>query len=257
MFCKSILSLVLSCLVVSITNFGSVYSLTNTKAKVCTVVATLATGAAVGGLTALAVKDANWQKQNKVITAVAASAVGLGLGYLMWDAIFSKYTPMNRILAAEAAVFMAQQDTLISMPFEDIDSFVAHVNVRFGTSYPLVLAREQLLAKATDLGFVLSMVYSAIRDSSGTNEAYEVARRGKVLEAKLPALTNVIEQKVRILVTMPEYKDQMIVYEKHLEAELQRQFEHRERWADRITTLEAASIKVRASKPVVVINNGR
>lgn len=237
---------IFGCLVFSFVNFNNVNSLTNTKAKVAAVACSLATSVALAGASYGILKNSfeDWNNpEAKNIITGGFGIAGLGLGYLLFDHIFSQYTPSKRVHFSEAVVYMIETDSLFTQSFNSVDDLVMYVNARFATSWPLLLARERLVGMLNSLGDVLILTQKSEVDAINTSEYQNISGRCKALRFKLPAITKEVERKIDLIVRLPDYYAQRELFERYQEAERQRAFEANQRALDRLAKY--------ASKPVV------
>lgn|GEM_PF-3641145 len=234
---KKLLSIV-GCFVFSCVGFSDIKPLTNSKAKLATVLSSAATGIVAAGATYVAIDQVCGyiaaDSDVKKLFVGGSGLVFFGLAYLMFDHIFSKYTPAKRIILAEALVRGAEQDSMLRSSFDNIDDLAVHINARFGTNWPLLCAREKLIDLLTKLAMVMSLTSNAAADAAGTDEYSDIAERAKVLLLKLPKITKVIENKIDLIIKYPDYTEQRKLFEKYQEAERQREFEAKQRQLDRI-----------------------
>lgn len=202
---------------------------------------------------------------NNTYKLIAGGIVGGGVGYLSYSGLHSWLygkTPTARIAAAKAIVFAAAQtleqieqnlttsfnDRVVKKNFDNDALFIAHVNARFGTSWPLVRAREFLLAIPRDARNSvdslhrlaesarepLDLAMNEMRSSGGyislKHDGDSIVSAIKSIQNKCVELKNndivqlaaLVEIPLVTIVQQDNFAFQVELYEKHVEAERQR-----------------------------------
>ncbi len=162
---------------------------------------------------------------NKAMFALGGVVVGAWLGFCIRDA-FQPYTPTGKFAFAKRQLTQVLQSTLLNTNFTTPDDLTGGINARFGTSWSLVIAREELLRESQRLhGARLALT-----------SAYEAARKtpadyATIMEQYTPLLTLIestrqkIDAIVAFITSDGRYHNQVGLYEQHVEIERARQKE--------------------------------
>jgi hypothetical protein len=183
------------------------------------------------------------------VTKLALSGgIGIGAGGLCWwilNNMLYEMTPVGRYLLSEYIVSGIAIDSIVAREFKSRDDFCSHVVVRFGTNWPLVVARECLKNGMDDLSRAHNLLQMAICEINGDFSYLQLFKRCKSLEEKIISLAKRMDEMTFFVINIPGYTDQVRLHEKHLEAERQRRHEQSlqnqqlahdsfERWTDRV-----------------------
>jgi len=186
-------------------------------------------GAAAGigaGLATKSVCENN--RLNGPFKPIAATVVSIGSGALTWYALdmwLSNFTPPGRVLNAAKAIAKAESDFFVGARDLNERAVIEGVYSSFGTNWPLVLARTHILNLSGDLDYANELLDMAFNEALGQSQYYDLCQRCKSLKARIPALKERIVYSVNTISKDPSYKEQSILYEKHIEAERQRAHE--------------------------------
>ncbi len=185
-------------------------------------------GIAVGAITGAAIYLKGFDRTSNQMVRLGVSALtGAAVGGLTWYFVYQwlhSLTPPGRVAAAQLIIQHIGADRLASLGM-DTQELEAHVTARFGSSWPLVHAREHLMSMSTSLSIAQELLTKAY------NEAQEVATYAALcnqctqLNDKIAAYAATIEQYLVTITKNKKYDSQVKLYEKHMEAERQRQHE--------------------------------
>jgi len=141
------------------------------------------------------------------------------------DQCARRVAPLFYFIDALRQFVDCEYDSLISRNFSNEEEFFSHINVRFGTDWPLRLAREQSLSLAACLMSARTGVIAAKQEalkSPENPENIELCLASKNLQARIDKLSQRIEAQVNVIVHNKDYQFQIKLYEKHREAERER-----------------------------------
>ncbi|MBY0353166.1 hypothetical protein K2W90_02265 [Candidatus Babeliales bacterium] len=162
---------------------------------------------------------------------IISSLVGLGVGGVSWY-FLNKYlhtlTPTGRFRAASDLIYFVETDSLIARNFKSTDEIISHANGRFGSSWPLVLARNEYTTMKNALTTAYGLLSASGSEAAGKPEYGDLCTRCKTQQEKIGVLAEVLEQRLNILVNDSTYQFQVTLHEKHLEKERDRQIKERE-----------------------------
>lgn len=172
---------------------------------------------------------------------IAATAVGIGSGALTWyalDMMLFNLTPPGRVFNAAKIIANAENDFFVGARDLHERAVIEGVYASFGTNWPLVLARTHILNLSGDLDYAHELLDMAFNEALGQSQYYDLCQKCKSLKARIPALKERIVYSVNTISKDPSYKEQSILYEKHVEAERQRVHEKNmqawQQWHDSI-----------------------
>ena len=181
-------------------------------------------------------KVQHMDRMTSIILGVLAGGAAGGLTWWMLDAWLQTLTPRGKYLAALKVVTYVELDSLTARDFATIEELISHVNARFGSSWPLVLAREHCMSMASSLNSVLSSLQSAYYEAKESPEYATLCNNIQTLQEKIDKLAKRIEVRVNVIVGSQEYQFQVKLYEKHMEAERERahqaKLKQEDRWHD-------------------------
>jgi len=192
----------------------------------------LAVGGATSGIVYWQTKHTTLAVPERTIIAALAGTIVGGLTWWGLSALLHSFTPQGKLLAAQKIIAQAEYDALISRNFTTSDELLNAVNIRFGTTWPLVLAREHFINMNRNLALAASMLISAEQEAT-RDGGFAIASACKEYQARIPALIKTIEIYMTNIVHDPAYEAQVKNYEKHQEAERQRLHEAKAKAEDR------------------------
>lgn len=121
-----------------------------------------------------------------------------------------------------------EKNSLIARAFIDKDDFINHVKANAGvSSWPLILACNMLQDFATDLRRADKKLDAVDQE----HDLDSVKKQIQEYKDRVFALQLVVEERVALIMSQPEYESQLDRYDKHFERERQREFERKEREA--------------------------
>jgi hypothetical protein len=182
----------------------------------------------IGGAAAYAALASNLP--NSDLNTPLAVVAALGSGALTWwclSKILFQYTPRGKYQQAAKNVRTAELDTFIQNNFSCAQDVIGHVNIKFGTNWPLVLARRHLNNMVSDLSNASELLDEAMETLRGDNNKKSDALFNKCndLYNRIPAIIITIEELMKPIINHNDFQHQTKIYENHVEAERQRQFE--------------------------------
>ncbi len=204
------------------------------------------TGVTSGVGTYLALSDTFKQELN-VKNAAILSAVGVGsgslVGFITYQILLSK-TPVARYLNAKNIIKNIYSDDLIGSKFNSDEEFAKCITVKFGTSWPLVLARRYFESVTYRLKDAKSLLEKSYREAKKDSECIKLYNRSRELEEEVKILIELITERMSSLVCSIDYKFQVKLYETHMEEVRRREYETRERDKDRVLNYHMHASKI-------------
>jgi hypothetical protein len=143
---------------------------------------------------------------------------GLGLGALSGYALYRillEYTPLRKFERAKELIDEVASDSLMERTFDYVENFVSHINFRFGTNYPLVLARDrfkELMSKVNEASILL---HSAYDEASKDVTLIDVCNKCVEENERVEYASNLIEQRTAVILKCTDYNHQVDLYEIH------------------------------------------
>lgn len=194
---------------------------------------------AVAGVSTGAITYFSLGKMNTAGKIAIATIAGAALGGLSWWGayeILHSMTPEGRFVAAQALISLVELDPVINREIYSLDEFKGQISVRFGTSWPLVRARNHLITRSNNILEAQNLLNSCIKEASADSMQVNLVDQAQKLRAKIPALVGAIEERMALITQNYDYKDQVRLYENHLEEERNREHISKEKQLDRIQT---------------------
>jgi hypothetical protein len=102
-----------------------------------------------------------------------------------------------------------------------------HITTRFGTSWPLVAAKEHLVKLASDLAAAQELILQVNQESKGRSEYVDFMDKLSVLPKIILDLTKNIEERVAVITNRRDYASQISLYESYKQDERRQQHEER------------------------------
>lgn len=199
-------------------------------------------GAAVGALSAwltslaLNQRNATNDKLSPATKLAIAGLVGAGVGGLTWYGLnqyLHTLTPTGRFRAASDLIMFAETDSLITRKFQSVNEIVSHANGRFGTSWPLVLARDHCMTIRNSLSTAYSLLSAANSEAMGKIEYGDLCARCSAQQDKIQAMADLLEQRVNAVVEHESYQFQVKLHEEYLEQQRALAAQREEKQRDR------------------------
>ncbi len=203
-------------------------------------------GLGAGKITSLMITDKT--KMWTTSGLVCAGAGGLA-GYLLYMNLLT-YTPQARYLRAEAIVKKVTTDSLIKSEFETSEEIEQHITFRFGTSWPIALARARFEDAVIALASSLDLLSVAKKEAKKDVTLSSLYKKCKMLKEEIREIVRLIEKRVGMIVRLQDYKFQVQLYEQHKEEERRRMHEmqmHKETLREREKDREFKQVKYGAS----------
>jgi hypothetical protein len=181
-------------------------------------------GLGTGALTYAQCKDSEeWQKYFLPAVVGGASAF-ITAGIL--SVILNTFTPTSRYAAAEKILIQLGNEPLLTRIFASHNELASYTLTRFTSSWPLVETRNTLQACSIGLsqakGLLNEAYYEAMTRPKTHNYA-PILQNYSALTNKISMFASRFEECMKQISTHPQYMDQIKVYEKHIEAERERQ----------------------------------
>ncbi|MFC1894560.1 hypothetical protein ACFLYH_01270 [Candidatus Dependentiae bacterium] len=170
------------------------------------------------------------------MTPLVSTLAGIGSGALVGYSVYRlllNMTPEKRYERAEEIVEYILTDSLISIDFQTDDEIIKHVTLRFGSSWPLVLARsffEDLLLR---LRKAYKLVKMSEKETRKDINLSWLQKKCNFLEYSINDITDMISARVGVIVNDEDYKFQVKHYEDYMKEKRRREHESRERDKDR------------------------
>jgi len=168
---------------------------------------------------------------------VISTLTALGTGGLTWyllDQYLNTLTPTGKFHAANKMISLAEIDSLLARNFESEQEFHNHSTARFGTSWPLVLARKHLTNIRDNLTKALQLLKESYAEAQGKFEYSDLSHRCKDRERKATELKVILEYKLSYITQNNNYNTQITLYENHLEEQKKREAKTREKARERM-----------------------
>lgn len=191
-------------------------------------------GAGVGGAVAGAAAGAGtyWialkNCQNEPLRLTASGLALLGVGglttYFLYQWLYSM-TPPGRVAAASILIANASYDSLICNEFATHEALFSHSTARFGTSWPLVIARERYTTIKHNLDTARVLLNQAIQEAQGNSKYFTLCNQCTQLSQTINQIEKTIEPRINAITKNEKYDLQTQLYEKHMEAERKRAHE--------------------------------
>lgn len=179
-----------------------------------------------------ATKRQERQKRKERLRTVIAVALALGSGGLAWwglsEYLFT-YTPLGKYQKTSKCVCMAELDSFVKNNFDDDQAVIKHVNSKYGTNWPLVLGRNFINSTVIELNNAQQLLKEAIEEIRGQEDYKDLLIKCNTVHDKIPGIIQIFEDRMDPIINHNQYTAQAALYEKHVEAERQREFEHKER----------------------------
>lgn len=186
-------------------------------------------GTVVGGLTGWGIKSyaegEGWSNGVKWGATIGGGALaGVATGALIYK-LMSFYTPTGRFNYASGIIGSLSVNPLVNIDVRSFDSTTARITAMYGTSWPLTLAREDLMTQARHLGAALAALNDAHSEASSNPTSYgAIMQQTPALRESAARSYTQIESVLEFITKHPNYDKQVALFEQH-EAE-RRQRDH-------------------------------
>lgn len=213
---------------------NAAYAISESTAKFGSVAIGAVAGVGTGTITYCALSEMN--TAGKIAIATLAGATVGGLSW--WSAyhFLHSMTPEGRFVAAQQLISLVELDPVINREIFSLEDFKGQLSVRFGTSWPLVRARNHLITRSNNILEAQNLLNSCIREASADSMLGNLVDQAQKLRSKIPALVGAIEERMALITQNYDYKDQVRLYENHLEEERRREHISKEKQLDRLHT---------------------
>ncbi|MFH1832042.1 MAG: hypothetical protein ABH827_04565 [bacterium] len=156
----------------------------------------------------------------------AVSCVAGGFTWWVLSEYLHTLTPAGRIECVEKVVREVSCDEFVARKFETDFDVISYVNFRFFSNWPLVDAKNMLVNFSGSLKLMRNNLIEAKREIVDNPIKYKnYSQSCDVLFQKIPALIEIIEQRMASILMCKDFSVQLRLYECHLEAERQRAHE--------------------------------
>ncbi len=218
---NKILSLILTCgLSLS---FAPIQSISETTATACAIGGGTFAGAAAGYGIYAATQAAESSSTSSLLWAgLGGAAIGFTTGGLIYS-IMNSYTPTGRFAYAQGIIYTLLNDPVISKATSSNDLIIARITSTYGTSWPLICAREELMRQSVDLGSASAALNAAYQEATQSPGSYpNIMQEYQKWSASIPGIYGSIEQVLLAITTNKLYDQQVKLFEKH-QTEIRRQ----------------------------------
>ncbi len=265
---KTLLQKILLVCVISSTALTPIKPISETTAHLGAVAGGLIAGGATGvGIYSCSFNNHTDQSIRKVVSILSGAAAGGITWYLLYKWLYSM-TPPGRFAAAQAIVFNASFDSLIAREYTSEEYLISHVTARFGTSWPLVIAREYLMTMSRNLLDARSLLNNAYQEAQNNTSYTSLCVQCQQLQQKISYIAPIIEKRLLVITRNEKYDLQIQLYERHIEEERRRQHEQKlqheallhdsmEREADRRNERNRDRQKYQHQQAILNQNNNR
>ena len=199
------------------------------------------------------IKDCYWYHSdgNKMTinnaSYLASAAAGLGVGaltgYLVYKYLLTQ-TPQARYLSAKKIIQNVLLDSLVETQFKTNEDMIKHINIRFGTSWPLVLARSYFESVARDLRYANKLLISAYDEAKKDSKSFYLCQKCEKLQGQIPVIIDLIANRMNVVVEHDDYKFQVKLHQNYLEEMKRQEHERREKEKDRLHEYHMHSDKI-------------
>ena len=171
--------------------------------------------------------------------------VGTGAltGYLVYQYLLNQ-TPQVRYLSAKEIVRRVLSDSLISSQFKSNREIVKQITFRFGTNWPLVLAREYFEGITNSLRISDTLLDKALLEAEKDTKLSSLCKKCTELKQQIPVIVDLIIKRMNVIIDSADYKFQVKLYQTHAEELKRREHESKEREKDRWTQYHIHSDKI-------------
>ncbi|MBD3231386.1 hypothetical protein GF322_01855 [Candidatus Dependentiae bacterium] len=177
------------------------------------------------------------------ISSGVGTGIGVLIGYIIYKILLS-YTPEARYFASKNIVRNIFSDEIIGSNFCSEDLLIKCIIAKFGTSWPLVLARNYFEFATCSLKNARVSLDKARKEIKNDPSYSKLLQKIKDLEENIKILIDLITERMSLLISHPDYKFQVKLYEKHIKEIRKREHETKERDKDRVLTYYIHSSKI-------------
>jgi hypothetical protein len=214
----------IACLM-STTIMTHVKPISETTAHLGAIAGGLIAGGATGiGTYSLAFDNRSNQNIRKIVSILSGAAAGGLTWYLVHKWLYSM-TPPGRFATAQAIIFNVSFDSLIAREYRTEQDLFSHVTARFGTSWPLVIARERYMSMSSGLLEARSLLNSAYQEAQNNPSYTSLCAQCQQLQQKISDIAPIIENRLTVITKNEKYDLQTQLFERHMEEERHRQHE--------------------------------
>ena len=188
-----------------------------------------------------------FRQEVNIKNAAISVAVGIGSGslasFITYQILLSK-TPVARYLNAKNIIKNIYSDDLIGSKFNSDEEFAKRITAKFGTSWPLVLARRYFESVTYQLKESKDLLIKAYKETKKDPECIKLYNKSRELEEEVTILIELITERMSSIICSTDYKFQVKLYETHMEEVRRREHETRERDKDRALNYYMHSSKI-------------
>lgn len=228
---NKLLSLILACSLSF--SVAPIQPVSETTATACAIGGGALAGTAAGYGIYAATQAANGSSTSSLLWAgLGGAAIGFATGGLIYS-IMSSYTPTGRFTYAQGIIYTLLNDPVISKATSSNDLIIARITSTYGTSWPLICAREELMRQSVDLGSASAALNAAYQEAAQNPGSYpHIMQEYQKLSAAIPGIYGSIEQVLLAITANRLYDQQVKLFEKH-QTEIRRQKHERSLQLDR------------------------
>lgn len=209
-----------------------------------------------GFVTYLVLEDILRNKNHKLLAAGGVGLIAGGITWAILRSFMSQYTPRGKFKTASKMIYAIEADSFLRNNFSCTEDVIGHVNIKFGTNWPLVLARAHLNNMVSGLATAQEILADIIGEIQGEHHYKKLLSSSNDLYNKIPALILMIEELMKPIINHPNFQHQTVIYQKHVEAERQRQFEREQQQREHLQQAREKD-KDREFKQNLLQNNNR
>lgn len=208
-------------------NQSEVFPISETTAHVGAAAGGAIIGAGTGFLTYSALQRQNLSSGWRTGLSITAGAAVGGLSwYLLYKALYTM-TPKGRFEHAQKVVSSVESAYILNRNFHSMDEFEAAMNTAYSTNWPLIETRDKLVALKNDLLMARDFINLVVTEIRGDYSYGSLDQNCKDLLERATVCLEKIENMMPFILKNDKYVLQVQLYEKHMEAEREREHEQK------------------------------